>query len=455
MSTEGQKEGLMTQGSISKQLLAFAMPLLLGNLFQQLYNAVDSAVVGHYVGDAALAAVGSSGSLINMIVSLFMGVATGGSVIISQYYGARDRKGLHDALHTVLAFSLIAGVMITLVGYFLSPAILRFMDTPEDVMPMSVRYLQIIFLGAVPMVIYNMGSGLLRALGDSRRPLYFLILASVLNIILDILFVAAFCMGVAGAAWATILAQAVSAVMVMVVLVRTDEEYKVTLRDIRIHPREMASIIRLGLPSGIQGAIVSFSNVIVQSNINVFGKVVMAGCSAYIKIDGFVILPVMSMSMTLTTFVGQNIGALEYDRVKRGAKIGVAMGAGITLALTLVLQGVGGMILGIFTADQEVIGYGLLMMRVLSLGYCLLAVSHCMAGILRGVGLTKIPMFIMVLCWCVIRVVWIVTLGRRLHNLPLVLGGYPVTWLLSAVLFAVYMWKVDWIHYYEKKLRRS
>lgn len=445
----------MTEGPITKQLLAFAMPLLLGNLFQQLYNAVDSAVVGHYVGDGALAAVGSSASLINMIVSLFMGVAAGGSVIISQYYGARDNKGLHDSIHTVLAFSAVAGVLMSVVGVAASPAILRFMDTPENVMPMSVLYLRIIFVGALPMVFYNMGSGLLRALGDSKRPLYFLILASLMNIVLDILFVASFKMGVAGVALATVLAQAVSAVLIMAVMMRTEEAYKVTLREIRFHWDKLRAIVRIGLPSGIQGAIVSFSNVLVQSNINFFGETVMAGCSAYIKIDGFVILPVMSMSMTLTTFVGQNIGALEHERVKKGTRIGVAMGVGITLALTLLLQVGGVWLLRIFSDDEAVIGYGLEMMRVLSIGYCLLAVSHCLAGAVRGVGLTKAPMVIMVLCWCAARVAWIMLIGRPLESLPLVLAGYPVTWAMSAVLFLAYIWRVDWIHYYERTLREA
>ena len=445
----------MTEGPILKQLLAFAMPLLLGNLFQQLYNAVDSAVVGRYVGDGALAAVGSSASLINMIVSLFMGVAVGGSVIISQYYGARDDKGLHDAIHTVLAFSGVAGILITIVGALASPMLLEWMDTPEEVMPMSVLYLRIIFLGALPMVFYNMGSGLLRALGDSKRPLYFLILASLLNIVLDILFVASFHMGVAGAALATVLAQAVSAVLIMAVMIRTEEAYKVTLREIRFHWDKLRAIIRIGLPSGIQGAIVSFSNVLVQSNINYFGETVMAGCSAYIKIDGFVVLPVMSMSMTLTTFVGQNIGALEYERVKKGTKAGVALGVGITLALTLLLQAGCGLLLHIFSDDEAVIGYGLQMMRVLSAGYCLLAVAHCLAGAVRGVGLTRAPMVIMVLCWCVARVLWIMFIGRPLESLPLVLAGYPATWALSAALFLLYIWKVDWIHYYERTLKEG
>lgn len=444
--------GLMTEGPIARQMLSFAMPLLFGNLFQQLYNAVDSAVVGHFVGDAALAAVGSSSSLINMIVNLFMGVAAGGTVIISQHYGARDKKGLHDAIHTVLAFSIAAGVLMMIVGVALSPMILRWMDTPEGVLPLSTLYLRIIFFGSLPLVFYNMGSGLLRAVGDSRRPLYFLILASLLNIVLDVLFVATFRMGVAGVALATILAQAISAGLILRVLMRTDEEYKVILRDIRIHPKEMAAVIRVGLPSGIQNAIIGFSNVLVQSNINAFGETAVAGCSAYIKLDGFVILPVMSISMTLTTFIGQNIGARKYDRVKKGFRTGVGMGVGITLALTLMLQVVGRFLLGIFSTDSEVIAYGLQMMHIMSMGYVLLAATHCAAGMLRGVGLTQVPMFIMVGCWCVARVSWITLLGRRLHSLPLVLSGYPVTWALSAVILGIYLWRVDWIGYYEKRM---
>ena len=448
-----ERRGLMTSGPVAKQIFSFAVPLLLGNLFQQLYNAVDSAVVGHFVGNQALAAVGSSASIINLVVNLFMGVAIGGSVIVSQYYGARRKQELHDAVHTIMAFSLLAGVVMTIFGVILSPWILRWMGTLEDVMQYSVTYFRIFFGGILSTVIYNMGSGLLRAVGDSKRPLYFLIFASILNIGLDVLFVAVFHWGVAGVAIATIAAQAVSSVLVLYVLIQSDEEYRLIIKDIRIHKKELGYVIRLGVPSGIQNAVIAFSNVIVQKSINVFGSAAMAGVGAYFKIDGFAVLPVISFSMSMTTFIGQNMGAREYERVKAGRKAGTLMGAGTILGITILLQFLGTYMLRIFTDDPEVIQYGIQAMWTLSLGYVLLAYSQVTAGVLRGAGLTSVPMVVMILCWCGIRMLWVSLVGVRLDSLNLVLGGYPVSWLFSSLILAVYIRKVDWIHYSEKHMR--
>ena len=310
------KQVIMTEGVIWKQLLAFSMPLLVGNLFQQLYNTVDSIVVGNFIGSEALAAVGSSNSLINLIIGMFMGIATGAGVIISQYYGAKDEQKLHWAVHTCMALSLIGGALLIVLGVLLSPLILRLMGTPEEVMPNSVAYLRIFFCGSLFNLVYNMGAGVLRAVGDSRRPLYYLCVSSVVNIILDMVFVVVFRMGTAGVGYATVIAQAVSSVLTVRALMKTEDSYRLVPSRIRIDRRMMKRILKLGIPSGIQQSIISLSNVIVQANINGYGAAAMAGYGAYSKVDGFAMLPLQSFCMASTTFTGQNIGAKKARRVK-------------------------------------------------------------------------------------------------------------------------------------------
>lgn len=422
----------MTEGVIWKEILLFSIPLLLGNLFQQLYNAVDSVVVGNYIGAQALAAVGSSAPVINLLVSFFMGLAVGAGVIISRYFGARKKEELHIAVHTSLALTFAAGLVMTLIGVLISPYVLQWVGTPSDVMESSVLYLRIYFLGILSVMVYNMGSGILRAVGDSRNPLYFLIVSSVTNIILDMLFVIVFHMGIAGVGWATLIAQTISAVLTMLLLMRTKEEYQVKLKHIRFHKHMLYEIVRLGLPSGMQNAIVSFSNVIVQSNINAFGSLAMAGCGSYTKIDGFAILPVMSYSMALTTFTGQNMGAKKYDRVKQGAKTGILMSVITIVCISALLLMLGPNVLAIFSSDPTVINYGLYMMHVLAPGYIFLAISHAFNGIIRGAGITTVPMIVMVTCWCGLRMAWILTSVPLFHDIGVVFMGWPLTWIASA-----------------------
>lgn len=449
MKNEGKTKGLMTEGVIWKELLLFSIPLLLGNLFQQLYNAVDSIVVGNYIGPQALAAVGSSAPLINLLVSFFMGLSVGAGVIISRYFGARMHDSLQDAIHTSLAFTLLAGIVMTIVGVIASPLILELMGTPEDVMVNSVLYLRIYFLGVISVMMYNMGSGILRSVGDSKNPLYFLIVSSVLNIILDLLFVVVFKMGIAGVAWATLIAQTTSMLLTMLLLVKTKQEYKVTLRKIKIHKQTLMDIIRLGLPSGLQNAIVSFSNVIVQTNINAFGSLAMAGCGSYTKIDGFVILPAMSFAMALTTFTGQNMGAQKYERVKKGGKTGCIMSCITTISISAILLIFGPQVLEIFSSDPVVIDYGLYMMHVLVPGYVFLALSHAFAGIVRGAGITTIPMIVMVTCWCGIRMAWILTSVPLFHDIGFVFAGWPVSWVISSLWLFIYYRRGKWLKKYE------
>lgn len=439
----------MTEGVIWKEILLFSIPLLLGNLFQQLYNAVDSVVVGNYIGAQALAAVGSSAPVINLLVSFFMGLAVGAGVIISRYFGARKKEELHIAVHTSLALTFAAGLVMTLIGVLISPYVLQWVGTPSDVMESSVLYLRIYFLGILSVMVYNMGSGILRAVGDSRNPLYFLIVSSVTNIILDMLFVIVFHMGIAGVGWATLIAQTISAVLTMLLLMRTKEEYQVKLKHIRFHKHMLYEIVRLGLPSGLQNAIVSFSNVIVQSNINAFGSLAMAGCGSYTKIDGFAILPVMSYSMALTTFTGQNMGAKKYDRVKHGAKTGILMSVITIVCISALLLMLGPNVLAIFSSDPTVINYGLYMMHVLAPGYIFLAISHAFNGIIRGAGITTVPMIVMVTCWCGLRMAWILTSVPLFHDIGVVFMGWPLTWIASALWLFLYYRKGKWMTRYD------
>lgn len=440
-----KQKGLMTEGVIWKELLLFSVPLLLGNLFQQLYNAVDSVVVGNYIGAQALAAVGSSAPVINLLVSFFMGLSVGAGVIISRYFGARNMESLQDSIHTSLALTMTAGIFMTLFGIIFSPTILRWIGTPSDVMSSSVLYLRIYFCGILSVMLYNMGSGILRAVGDSKNPLYFLIVSSITNILLDLLFVIVFDIGIAGVGWATLIAQTISAVLTLLLLIKTKQEYKVTLKKIRFHKDKLIEIIRLGLPSGIQNGVVSFSNVIVQSNINAFGSLAMAGCGAYTKIDGFAILPVMSYSMALTTFTGQNMGAKKYDRVKQGARSGIIMSLLTTIAISALLLIFGEQVLSIFSDNPKVISYGLYMMHVLAPFYIFLAISHAFNGIIRGAGITTIPMIVMITCWCGMRMTWILASVPIFHDIGVVFMGWPLTWAASALWLFLYYKKGNWM----------
>lgn len=446
---KSKNRGLMTEGVIWKELLLFSIPLLLGNLFQQLYNAVDSVVVGNYIGAQALAAVGSSAPVINLLISFFMGLAVGAGVIISRYFGARCKEKLQIAIHTSLALTFTAGIAMTVIGVLISPYVLEWVGTPNDVMDSSVLYLRIYFLGILSVMVYNMGSGILRAVGDSKNPLYFLIVSSVTNILLDMLFVIVFNMGIAGVGWATLIAQTISAILTMLLLMRTKEEYQVKLKHIRFNRHMLYEIVRLGLPSGLQNAIVSFSNVIVQSNINAFGSLAMAGCGSYTKIDGFAILPVMSYSMALTTFTGQNMGAKKYDRVKQGAKTGILMSVLTIVCISALLLILGPNVLAIFSSDPTVINYGLYMMHILAPGYIFLAISHAFNGIIRGAGITTVPMIVMVTCWCGLRMAWILTSVPLFHDIGVVFMGWPITWIASALWLFLYYRKGSWMMRYD------
>ena len=436
----------LTKGPIGKQILQFTVPLLLGNIFQQFYNAADTVIVGKFVGREALAAVGSSGALINLLVSILMGVAVGAGVVVSRYYGAKQYTEMRATIHTTIAFGLISGAAMSVLGVAITPVILRWMQTPESVMANSVLYFRIYFAGVLTTVMYNIGSGIYRALGDSKRPLYFLIISTIINIILDLLFVAVFHMGIGGAAIATVVAQGLSMVLVFYKMMREDTVYRVSWREIRIHKRFLRQIIAIGLPSGIQNGIVSLSNVVVQSNINSFGDIAMAGCGAYNKLDGFALLPAGSFSLALSTFVSQNIGAEQYDRAKKGAAFGLIAAMVISELAGVLIYFTAPQLVGFFNDDPEVIRYGVLMARNIVFAYALVAYSNAMAGVLRGAGLSRVPMFVMVGCWCVLRVIWIQIMVPLTQDIRVVFWSYPITWAVSVTILTIYFFKVDWLH---------
>ena len=377
---------IMTEGVIWKQLLAFSLPLLVGNLFQQLYNTVDSVVVGNFIGSDALAAVGSSNSLINLIIGMFMGIGTGAGVIISQYYGAGEKQKLHWAVHTTMALSIVGGFLLIALGVLLSPLILVLMGTPESVMPGAVAYLRIFFCGSLFNLVYNMGSGVLRAVGDSKRPLIFLCISSVINIVLDLVFVVVFQMGTAGVGYATVVAQGVSALLTVRALIRTDDIYRLELSKIKIDRRMMVRVLKIGIPSGIQQSIISLSNVIVQANVNSFGAAAMAGFGSYSKIDGFAMLPLQSFCMAATTFTGQNIGAKKSRRVKQGVFQGLVISMIYTILISIILYLNAERILRVFSPDQDVIAYGYSSMLILLPFYWTMAIHQILMGSIRGSG---------------------------------------------------------------------
>lgn len=435
----------LTEGNIFKKIVLFAMPIFLGNLFQQLYNVADSLVVGNVLGKDALAAVTSSGSLIFLIVGFLNGIFVGAGVIISRYLGSKNYKNLSIAVHTTVAFGLITGIIITVVGIGLSPWMLRMMGTPEDVLSNSVVYFRLYFAGGIAMSMYNACVGIFQAVGDSKHPLYYLIISAVTNVVLDILFVAFLGLGIGGAALATTISQFLSAILSFLKLMEVDEIYRIHIKQIRINPGMLLSILKLGIPTGVQNSVIGFANVIVQSNINKFGSVAMAGCGSYSKLEGFAFLPISSFSVALTTFISQNLGAKEYDRVKKGARFGIFTGVFLAEAVGVLLWVFAPALIRIFNNQPDVIGFGVMQTRTEALFYCLLSLSHCLAGILRGAGKSTVPMMTMLICWCAIRITYISIMVNVIPDIRVVFWAYPLTWFLSSVIFVIYYKKVNWM----------
>lgn len=440
---------LMTNGSIYKKIVKFALPIFWGNLFQQLYNVVDSLVIGNFVGRDALAAVSSTGSLIFLMVGLFGGIFMGAGVVISKYFGAGEEKNVQTAIHTSIAFGIIAGIVLTILGTILSPQILRLMGTPENVFSKAVLYVRIYFAGILSIVMYNTANGIFQAVGDSKHPLYYLIISSIVNVVLDLLFVAVFKMGIAGAAIATVIAQGVSMILAFYHLINSNDIYKVSLKKIRVNASMLKQILHMGIPAGIQNSVIALANVVVQSNINAFGAIAVAGCGAYSKIEGFAFIPITSFAFSMTTFIGQNLGAKEYERAKKGTYFGIAVCMALSQIVGIAFYILAPKLIALFNSEIEVIQYGTLQARTIAIFYFLLAFSHCLAGILRGAGKSVVPMIVMLACWCVIRVIYVTVATHFIPKIQTIFWAYPLTWFLSSVIFLIYYLKSDWIHGFE------
>lgn len=445
-STHKEDIHLMTQGNILKELIRFSIPLILGNLLQQLYSTFDSIIVGNYVGTDALAAVGSSGNLIFLIVSFAQGASVGAGVIVSQYLGGQNRKGVHRSVHTALAIALLLGIIMSIGGVLASRPLLLAMNTPSSVLPESTTYLKIYFAGTLFTVLYNMSTGILNAVGNSGRALRYLAIASVTNIVLDILFVAYMNMGIAGAAIATVFSQFLSCVFSMAFLMRTKESYQVRLRDIRFYKADTTKIIKVGFPTGIQNTVISISNLLIQTSVNGYGAIPMAGFAAYLKIDGFNILPVLSISMAITTFTGQNVGARRFDRVKKGTFYTLFIVIVYTIITGILLLTFSRQIMRLFSSDPDVISDGCMIMWYFCPFYWLLGILHGLAGTVRGTGKSIPPMAVLLISLCLYRIFWIWVILPHFHSIRGVFLAYPTSWLLGAVLMVIYTVKAHWLY---------
>ena len=442
METRARQQ--ITEGVIWKQLLIFFFPILMGTFFQQMYNTVDTIIVGRLVGTEALAAVGATGPLVSMVNGFFIGVSSGATVVLSQAYGAGDRKGVSDSIHTGVALSLLLGVMLTAIGICLGGRVMGWMGTPENCMADATTYLRIYFAGSIGTVVYNMGAGILRAMGDSKRPMLFLMVTCILNVVLDLLFVAVLHMGVAGAALATVLSQMISAVLPIVVLLRQKED-RLELRKLRIERSLLGRILRIGIPAGLQFVTFDFSNVLIQSGINSFGDTTMAAWTAYGKTDALVWMISGAFGVSITTFVGQNFGAQKYSRIRQGAWTCLALSIAMVCALNVTLLLFRSQILGIYTDNPEVIAVGSMVMLSIMPYEFLFMPIEVFAGTMRGVGNSLMPTLITGSCVCLFRVVWLMTAVRHWHSLKTLTLSYPLSWALAAAVFLVVYFKGNWL----------
>lgn len=437
------------EGVIWKQLLIFFFPIALGTLFQQLYNTVDAIIVGRFVGKAALASVGGSPSVLsNMVIGFFTGLSAGAAVIISQFYGAGDSKNLNKSLHTAYAFSLIASVFVAILGYILTPWMLQATNTPVEIMQDSIIYLRIYFIGTIAMLNYNMGSGIMRALGDSKRPLYYLIVCCFLNIGLDILFVVYLHMGIAGAAIATVISQAVSAILVIRALMTEYDEIQLKLRELKIHFNLLKSELRLGIPGGIQFCMYSITNIIIQTAINGFGTDTAAAWGAFGKADMIFWTISGAFGTAITTFAGQNFGAKKVDRIHKSVRVCLGMDMGASLVIIGFLMAFCKPLLGIFTSDANVVQIGSYMMLTILPSYIIFVVVEVTSGALRGMGDVMIPTLITMGGVCGVRVPWMVFVLPIRPELSTILVSYPLAWIITAVLMIPY-------YLYRKKKPRT
>lgn len=435
----------ITEGVIWKQLLIFFFPILLGTFFQQMYNTVDTIIVGRFVGTQALAAVGSTASLISLINGFFVGLSSGATVLLSQFYGAKDQKGVRNALHTGIGLSLVLGALVTLLGTTAGPWILRLAKTPENCLADAVLYTCVYFSGAVASMVYNMGAGILRAMGDSKRPMLFLVVTCFVNIVMDLMCVVVLKMGVAGAAIATVFSQAVSAVLVLLVLLRLPGEARFRFRDIRMDGKLMRRILYVGIPAGLQFVTFDLANLLIQSGINSFGDITVAAWTAYIKTDALTWMISGAFGVSITTFVGQNFGAQKYARIRQGTWVCLGMSVAFTVALSAVVVTFREWILGIYTTDPQVIRVGAYVIAWIVPFNLTFMPVEIFAGTMRGTGYSVVPTAITCICVCLFRVVWIFTMVSRFHTIEMLALCYPVSWILASTVFFLTYLRGNWL----------
>lgn len=445
----------MTTGNISSQMIAFALPIFLSQVFQQLYNTADAFIVGKFLGTEALGAVTSSGTLIFLLTSFFIGTTMGAGIVISRYFGEGNADKVSRAIHTNIAFGLACGVVLTVVGVIFTPTFLRWMNTDEVILPFAIEYFRYYFLGGLALVMYNICRSIMNALGDSKRPLYYLIFSSVLNIVLDVLFVGVIGWGVWSAALATVISQMASVVLCLIYLCKKGNIFTVEFKKIRFHLDMLGEIIKYGLPSGVQNSVIALANVIVQSQINSFGYFATTAYGVHAKVEGFGFLPITSFNMATTTFISQNLGAKQYDRAKKGAKFGIlaaVIAAEVVGILTYIFAP---HLIGFFDKTPEVVALGVQQSRTVTLFYCLLALSHAIAAVCRGAGKAFVPMFVMLSVWCGIRVAYIALVMHFIGQIEFIYWAYPITWAISSVIYLLYYFCSDWVHGFEHKSLRA
>lgn len=435
----------LTEGTIWKKLLIFALPLMLSNFLQQLYNTADLLIVGRFIGTEAQAAVGATGSLSNMLIGFFIGLSTGCAVVVAQMYGAEDEDGLYRMVHSSMSIALVSGVVLSVAGFFLSTPLLRLMNTPEEILADASVYLRIFFAGSIPSLLYNMGAGILRSVGDSKRPFYFLAVSSITNILLDLLFIAVFGWGVAGAAWATVISNIIAAVLVMMSLSKTDESYKLYLRDIAFHGPVGKRALKIGVPAGLQSVLISGSNVIIQTAVNGFGTLAVAGYAAAGRIDGFVWVTLNAVALAAMTFMGQNIGAGKIERAKKGLRQAIILVVIVSGGLGAFFLIFAGPLAALFNPDPAVTFYiRQVMLYILSI-YWLFGINEVIGGALRGVGRSMVPMLVTLICMSGFRVFWVYVILPLNRTFDFMLLAYPLSYILTIIVYLIYMKMVDWL----------
>ncbi len=446
-----QQTRSLTEGNPYVVIVKFALPIFISQVFQQLYNAADSVIVGQFLGTDALAAVSSSGTLIYLMISFFNGTAMGAGVVISHCFGAHDDDGVSRAVHTDLALGIASGLILTVAGVLLTPTFLVWMGTDKEVLPEAIEYFRYYFFGVISVVLYNICTGIMNAVGDSKRPLYYLIFSSLTNVALDLLFIGVFHWGVWSAAFATTLAQTMSCVLCFIHLTKKGNVYSVSFKKLRFHRDMLRRIVRYGMPSGVQNSVIGIANVIVQTQINSFAKLAMAAYGSQSKIEGFAFMPITSFSMAITTFISQNLGAQKYDRAKKGARFGIISAVVLAELIGVIYYIFAPTFIGIFDDNPGVIAYGVQQARTAALFYCLLAFSHSVAAVCRGAGKAFVPMFIMFSIWCVLRVAYISLVMHFFGEIGYIYWAYPLTWGISSVIYLIYYLFSDWIHGFDPK----